>query len=80
MFFRGAGKAMLAGAAMAGSTLATAAAPEPQRRILHIQMGNEHWLPTPEEMANIVNEFQAADKDPLGAIIGTRDGVRATWI
>jgi hypothetical protein len=51
-----------------------------QRSMLHITMGDDTHTFTPEEMAETVNQFQLADLDPLGAVIGTRNTVAATEI
>lgn len=47
-----------------------------QRGILHILMGDENWDPTVEEMRETIDMFMAADIDPLGAVVGTRQGVQ----
>lgn len=51
-----------------------------QRSMLHVTMGDDLHTFTPEEMAETVNQFQLADLDPLGAVIGTRNTVQATEI
>lgn len=51
-----------------------------QRSMLHVTMGDDTHEFTPEEMAETVNQFQLADLDPLGAVIGTRNNVAATEI
>ncbi len=49
-----------------------------QRSMLHVTMGDDTHEFTPEEMAETVNQFQLADLDPLGAVIGTRNNVTAS--
>jgi hypothetical protein len=49
-----------------------------QRSMLHVTMGDDTHEFTPQEMAETVNQFQMADADPLGAVIGTRANVQAT--
>lgn len=51
-----------------------------QRSMLHVKMGDDTHEFTPEEMAETVNQFQLADLDPLGAVLGTRNNVDATEI
>lgn len=51
-----------------------------QRSMLHIKMGDDTHEFTPEEMSETVNQFQLADLDPLGAVIGTRNNVDASEI
>jgi hypothetical protein len=51
-----------------------------QRSMLHVAMGDDLHTFTPEEMLETVNQFQLADLDPLGAVIGTRGTVTASEI
>lgn len=51
-----------------------------QRSMLHVQMGDDTHEFSPEEMSETVNQFQLADLDPLGAVIGTRNNVQASEI
>jgi hypothetical protein len=45
------------------------------RSIFHIQVGDNDWEPTPDELSYVTQMFQQADFDPLGAIVTTRNGV-----
>lgn len=57
------------------------AAKRRQRAILHIKAGKDGvWDPTQEEMESISGMFIAADEDPQGAVVVTRDGVEATEV
>lgn len=57
------------------------AAKRRQRAILHIQAGKEGmWEPTVEEMESISGMFIAADEDPQGAVVVTRDGVEVNEV
>ena len=46
-----------------------------QRAISHITIGNQDWVPTNAEMQAIADMFLAADLDPVGSVVITRDGV-----
>jgi len=46
-----------------------------QRSTSHIKVGDDVWEPTNQEMANVLNQFQQTEMDPLGAWIITRNGV-----
>lgn len=47
-----------------------------QRSIMHLSIGDsETWVPTPDEINAIAGMFMAADEDPQGAIVATRDGI-----
>lgn len=57
------------------------AAKRRQRAILHITAGKDGvWDPTAEEMESISGMFIAADEDPQGAVVVTRDGVEANEV
>lgn len=52
-----------------------------QRSTLHITAGDgEDWIPTEEELRNVVSLFQQADLDPMGAIIATRTDIQTNEI
>lgn len=46
-----------------------------QRSTTHIKMGDENWIPSDEEIAMTLGEFQRTEMDPLGAWIATRQGI-----
>jgi len=51
------------------------------RAILLITAGiEESWLPTDEEVASLVNLFMQADEDPVGGVIGVRNGVEVSEV
>jgi hypothetical protein len=49
-----------------------------QRAMTHITAGDKDWVPTTEELHQIVNQFQTAEYDPLGGWISTRSSVQTT--
>lgn len=51
-----------------------------QRAMTHITAGDENWVPSTAELAQLVSQFQAAEYDPLGGWITTRSAVQATDI
>jgi hypothetical protein len=51
-----------------------------QRAMTHISAGDENWVPSPEELHQIVQMFQQAETDPMGGWITTRNPVNATDI
>lgn len=51
-----------------------------QRAMLHVEVGNDTWEPTNDELGAIVSLMQQADLDPLGAIVATRSGVQSNEI
>ena len=78
-FFRGVSTAMVGGLAVATASFA-APLPGRPKRMIHLEVGNERWEPTQDELDTIVKLFQEADLNPQGAIIATRDGVKVTII
>jgi hypothetical protein len=51
-----------------------------QRPLLHVQVGDESWDATIDEMNQVANLFQNADLDPIGATVVTRPGVNSQEI
>ena len=51
-----------------------------QRATTQIQLGDDTWEPTDQEMFDYTQKFQMADMDPLGAWVATRQGVTLTDI
>lgn len=51
-----------------------------QRAIAHMTVGDEEWTPTPEEMQQLATMLMAADLDPVGAVMVTRNGVNVNEI
>lgn len=51
-----------------------------QRAMTHIRAGDKDWVPNTAELAQLVAQFQAAEYDPLGGWITTRNAVEATDI
>lgn len=49
-----------------------------QRAMSHIQAGDDLWTPTSEELMMLVQQFQAAEQDPLGGWITTRNAVQVS--
>lgn len=47
-----------------------------QRAISHVTLGDGEWEPQKDEMEYFSNLFQAADMDPLGGVMVTRNGVQ----
>lgn len=51
------------------------------RTILLVTAGIEDsWLPTDEEVASLTNLFMQADEDPVGGVIGVRNGVEVSEV
>ncbi len=49
-----------------------------QRAMSHITAGDDLWTPTSEELGILVQQFQAAEQDPLGGWITTRNAVQVS--
>lgn len=50
------------------------------RSILHITAGTDTWEPSPQQMQDIITEFETSEEDPVGAIIATRTGVECNEV
>ena len=48
-----------------------------QRAMTHITAGDDLWTPTSDELSMLVQQFQDAERDPLGGWITTRNAVQA---
>lgn len=48
-----------------------------QRAMTHLTAGDDIWTPTGEELQALVSQFQAAEYDPLGGWVSTRNAVQA---
>jgi hypothetical protein len=51
-----------------------------QRAMTHVTAGDDIWTPTNEELNQFVHTFQAAEYDPLGGWVATRNAVQAVDI
>ncbi len=51
-----------------------------QRSILHVIAGNEDWEPTPDQLNELASLFIAADLDPQGAVVATRQGIETSEV
>lgn len=51
-----------------------------QRSVMHLTIGDQEWEPTDGDIDAISGYFQAADADPLGAIVATRNGVNVNEV
>lgn len=51
-----------------------------QRSLLHIQAGDEEWIPSEDELSSLVGLFQMTDMDPVSAIVATRNNVQTSEI
>lgn len=49
-----------------------------QRAMTHITAGDSDWTPTGAELAMLVEQFMAAEADPIGGWVTTRNAVQAT--
>lgn len=48
-----------------------------QRAMTHVTAGDDLWTPTSEELRGLTQIFQAAEQDPIGGWITTRNAVQA---
>lgn len=51
-----------------------------QRAVAHMTVGDEEWQATPDEMRQLAQMLMAADMDPVGAVMVTRNGVNVNEI
>jgi hypothetical protein len=49
-----------------------------QRDMTHIAAGDDVWTPTGEDLLTLVEQFQDAERDPLGGWISTRNAVQVS--
>ena len=78
-FFSKTGTICLGAAALACSTVATAAIPR-TKKIIHVAVGDENWEPTREELDAVLTSFQSVELEPLGGYVVTRSGIQVTTI
>jgi hypothetical protein len=51
-----------------------------QRSIMHITGGSDSWEPNEEELTSVLNLFQQAELDPIGAIVATRNDIQVNEV
>ena len=51
-----------------------------QRSTLHITAGDEDWIPTSEELSEIVGLFQSTEMDPISSVVATRNSIQTNEI
>lgn len=51
-----------------------------QRALTHLTAGDDQWVPSGEELEELVRTFQTAEYDPLGGWVSTRASVQASDI
>ena len=51
-----------------------------QRSTLHIQAGDEDWVPTSAELQELVALFQSTEMDPISATVATRNSIQTQEI
>lgn len=51
-----------------------------QRSTLHITAGDEDWIPTSEELSEIVGLFQSTEMDPISSVVATRNSIQTQEI
>ena len=62
-------------------TSTIAAARRRTRSILHITVGVDgQWEPTPEQLDDVITQFETSEEDPVGAIIATRSGIECNEV
>lgn len=51
-----------------------------QRSTLHITAGDEDWIPTSDELSEIVGLFQSTEMDPISSVVATRNSIQTNEI
>ena len=51
-----------------------------QRSLLHITAGDEEWIPSADELGEILGLFQRGEQDPISSSIATRNGINVNEI
>lgn len=76
-FFRKTSNLAIGGAALALSSMSSASS---TRKVLHVTVGDDSWIPTPQELQALTMQASMADLDPKGGFIVTRKGIEITRI
>lgn len=51
-----------------------------QRSTLHVTAGDDDWIPTENELLDLVGLFQSTEQDPISAVVATRSAVQTAEI
>jgi hypothetical protein len=76
-FFRKTTSLAIGWAALAVSPLAQNT---PDKKLLHVAVGDSNWEPTLEELQIIQTQVMLADLDPKGGLLVTRNGIEITRV